>query len=93
MLLPAYFSISVCVCVCAFTRIESALFVSELCNSEGSLKMFVACGGVNMLVSVLSHEYYDNRKLVFLGLECIDKVFLIKVCLCMCVSVYVCLCV
>jgi len=57
-------------------RYESALFVSRLCHtSPRSLKMLVACGGLEALVDLISHDYYHNRDLVYLGLDALNKVF------------------
>lgn len=57
-------------------RSEAACFVWSLCNTSArSLQMLVACGGLEALVDLVSHDYYHNRDLVWLGLQALDKVF------------------
>jgi len=57
-------------------RSEAACFVWSLCNTSArSLQMLVACGGLEALVDLVSHDYYRNRDLVWLGLQALEKVF------------------
>jgi len=57
-------------------RYEAACFVSLLCHTSArSLQMLVACGGLEAIVDLVSHDYYDNRDLVWLALDALQKVF------------------
>lgn len=57
-------------------RYEAACFIFCLCNTSArSLQMLVACGGLEALVDLLSHDYYHNRDLVWLALDALSKVF------------------
>eukprot|EP00929_Paragymnodinium_shiwhaense_P056662 TRINITY_DN28364_c0_g1_i1.p1 TRINITY_DN28364_c0_g1~~TRINITY_DN28364_c0_g1_i1.p1 ORF type:complete len:1019 (+),score=196.64 TRINITY_DN28364_c0_g1_i1:311-3058(+) len=57
-------------------RFEAACFVSRLCNSSArSLQNLVACGGLEALVDLVSHEYYNNRDLVWIALDALSRIF------------------
>eukprot|EP00397_Hematodinium_sp_SG-2012_P003970 GEMP01003980.1.p1 GENE.GEMP01003980.1~~GEMP01003980.1.p1 ORF type:complete len:1021 (+),score=165.69 GEMP01003980.1:109-3171(+) len=57
-------------------RAEAAKFVSKLCQASTlSMQMLVACGGLEALVHLVGHQYYNNRELVWLGLDSINTIF------------------
>jgi hypothetical protein len=59
-------------------RLEAANFVSLFCSvSDFSRKMFVACGGLPVLVGFMDVDYNaeGGKKLVHIGVDCILKVF------------------
>eukprot|EP00927_Polykrikos_kofoidii_P050324 TRINITY_DN44236_c0_g1_i1.p1 TRINITY_DN44236_c0_g1~~TRINITY_DN44236_c0_g1_i1.p1 ORF type:complete len:1207 (+),score=189.47 TRINITY_DN44236_c0_g1_i1:462-3623(+) len=57
-------------------RYEAACFVSRICHTSArSLQMLIACGGLEALVDLVSHDYYQNRDLVWPALDALTKVF------------------
>ncbi|TPX69433.1 hypothetical protein SpCBS45565_g02457 [Spizellomyces sp. 'palustris'] len=56
-------------------REEAALFVKRVCTtSSNSLRMFMACGGVRALVSLLEVDYRTSKVLIFSGIDGISGV-------------------
>ncbi|CAE8588333.1 unnamed protein product, partial [Polarella glacialis] len=56
-------------------RQEAATFISTLCHSSArSLQMLIACGGLEAIVDLISHDYYHNRDLVWLALDAVNTV-------------------
>eukprot|EP00746_Dinoflagellata_sp_MGD_P077844 gnl/MRDRNA2_/MRDRNA2_31184_c0_seq1.p1 gnl/MRDRNA2_/MRDRNA2_31184_c0~~gnl/MRDRNA2_/MRDRNA2_31184_c0_seq1.p1 ORF type:complete len:999 (+),score=193.63 gnl/MRDRNA2_/MRDRNA2_31184_c0_seq1:143-2998(+) len=57
-------------------RKEAAHFMSKLCHTSPiSLQMLVACGGLEALVHLVAHDYYNNRDFVWLALEALKEIF------------------
>jgi len=57
-------------------RAESANFVRQFCfTSDFSRKMFIACGGLSVIVSFLKEPYLTNKTLVWNAIDCIRMVF------------------
>ena len=56
-------------------RVEAGTFISKLCNSgSSSLQMLIACGGLEAIVDLISHDYYQNRDLVWHALDAVNTV-------------------
>lgn len=55
-------------------RAEAAKFVAKLCQGS-MMQMLVACGGMEALVHLVGHQYYNNREIVWLCLESIQTIF------------------
>jgi hypothetical protein len=61
-------------------RYEAANFVRQFCyNSDFTRKMFVACGGLPILIGFLQEDYNASKRLVKNAIDCIRHVFDITV--------------
>lgn len=57
-------------------RLEAANFVRHFCYaSDFTRKMFIACGGLPVLVGFMEELYETNKTLVFNAIDCIRHVF------------------
>ena len=57
-------------------RLEAANFVRHFCYaSDFTRKMFIACGGLPILVGFMMEPYASNRTLVFNAIDCTRHVF------------------
>ena len=55
-------------------RVEAGTFISRLCNSDSSIQMLIACGGLEAIVDLISYDYYQNRDLVWSALDAVNTV-------------------
>lgn len=57
-------------------RNEAANFVRIFCYaSDFTRKMFVACGGLPILVGFMEESYQESKDLIFKAVDCIRHVF------------------
>eukprot|EP00005_Dracoamoeba_jomungandri_P006994 CAMPEP_0174270978 /NCGR_PEP_ID=MMETSP0439-20130205/46360_1 /TAXON_ID=0 /ORGANISM="Stereomyxa ramosa, Strain Chinc5" /LENGTH=1143 /DNA_ID=CAMNT_0015360679 /DNA_START=77 /DNA_END=3508 /DNA_ORIENTATION=- len=61
-------------------RQETALFVKEMCTtSQLTLQMFVACKGLPVLVEYLRSSYPENKELIWMAIDAVQKVIYMQV--------------
>ncbi|PIN06315.1 MEKK [Handroanthus impetiginosus] len=57
-------------------RLESACFLQQLCQSSSlTLQMFIACGGIPILVGFLEADYAKYREMVHMAIDSMWQVF------------------
>ena len=57
-------------------RVQAAFYIKHFCSAgDFSRKMFIACGGLPVLVHLLEKDYSKNEQLAFLSIDCIFHVF------------------
>ncbi|XP_048592234.1 MAP3K epsilon protein kinase 1-like isoform X2 [Brassica napus] len=59
-------------------RMEAAYFLLQLCQSSSTLQMFIACGGIPVLVGFIEADYAKHRKMVHLAIDGMWQVFKLK---------------
>ncbi|KAJ0242400.1 Protein kinase domain-containing protein [Hirschfeldia incana] len=60
-------------------RMESAYFLLQLClSSSPTLQMFIACGGIPVLVGFIEADYAKHREMVHLAIDGMWHVFKLK---------------
>ncbi|KAH3761228.1 dihydrolipoamide succinyltransferase [Pelomyxa schiedti] len=56
-------------------KTEAASFVSQLCTSKNTLKLFLSCGGPEVLCSLLLCNLHTEKDIVSHAIDCICSVF------------------
>ncbi|KAL0719531.1 hypothetical protein Bca4012_068855 [Brassica carinata] len=59
-------------------RMEVAYFMQQLCQSSSTLQMFIACGGIPLLVGFIEADYAKHREMVHLAIDGMWQVFKLK---------------
>ncbi|CAH8348983.1 unnamed protein product [Eruca vesicaria subsp. sativa] len=59
-------------------RMEAAYFLLQLCQSSSTLQMFIACGGIPILVGFIEEDYAKHREMVHLAIDGMCQVFKLK---------------
>ncbi|KAH0904725.1 hypothetical protein HID58_044228 [Brassica napus] len=59
-------------------RMEAAYFLQQLCQSSSTLQMFIACGGIPVLVGFIEADYAKHREMVHLAIDGMWQVFKLK---------------
>ncbi|CAN6968447.1 unnamed protein product [Brassica oleracea var. botrytis] len=59
-------------------RMEAAYFLQQLCQSSSTLQMFIACGGIPVLVGFIEADYAKHREIVHLAIDGMWQVFKLK---------------
>ncbi|XP_056845054.1 MAP3K epsilon protein kinase 1 [Raphanus sativus] len=59
-------------------RTEAAYFLLQLCQSSSTLQMFIACGGIPVLVGFIEADYAKHREMVHLAIDGMWHVFKLK---------------
>ncbi|CAF2079260.1 unnamed protein product [Brassica napus] len=59
-------------------RMEAAYFLLQLCQSSSTLQMFIACGGIPVLVGFIEADYAKHREMVHLAIDGMWQVFKLK---------------
>lgn len=65
-------------CYSTDVRLQAGSFVKRFCTArknDFTRQMFIACGGLSSLILFFDENYQKNKKLVFMGVECVELIF------------------